>query len=319
MDGRPPRPVVTDGANGGPRRTRLEGQPVVGGGPSCSPPSVTVRPGDAALDAVRVGLAVLALLLCWVVTRANSNAEHAIATTLSSPPNGIRWLISTIWWVASLGVIVIIAVMALLSRRWSAIRDIACPVWGRWLLCVIATAVFGSTGGGRRPPVPAFRPVLPGGQGGRHRGRGHGGPALSQSVDAAAPSRWLSVCWPHRRGQRIGSAGLRRGQPGRGLGRDRPGPSRGRISPRAAFHRRGRGPVAGPRIDRGRRDSQSEQEWGVGRFDASTDGSPVDVSVYGRDASDAQLLAKTSRFLFYRDSGPTLALTDANRWSTRRI
>jgi uncharacterized membrane protein YbhN (UPF0104 family) len=33
------------------------------------------------------------------------------------------------------------------------------------------------------------------------------------------------------------------------------------------------------------------------------------VSVYGRDASDAQLLAKTVRFLFYRDSGPTLALT----------
>ena len=35
----------------------------------------------------------------------------------------------------------------------------------------------------------------------------------------------------------------------------------------------------------------------------------MDVSVYGRDASDAQLLAKTARFLFYRDSGPTLALT----------
>jgi hypothetical protein len=35
----------------------------------------------------------------------------------------------------------------------------------------------------------------------------------------------------------------------------------------------------------------------------------MDVSVYGRDASDAQLLAKTSRFLFYRSSGPTLALT----------
>ena len=35
----------------------------------------------------------------------------------------------------------------------------------------------------------------------------------------------------------------------------------------------------------------------------------IDVSVYGRDASDAQLLAKTARFLFYRDSGPTLALT----------
>ena len=33
------------------------------------------------------------------------------------------------------------------------------------------------------------------------------------------------------------------------------------------------------------------------------------MSVYGRDASDAQLLAKTSRFLLYRDSGPTLTFT----------
>ncbi len=52
-----------------------------------------------------------------------------------------------------------------------------------------------------------------------------------------------------------------------------------------------------------------DQEWGVGRFAGVVDGTRVDVSVYGRDASDAQLLAKTVRFLFYRDSGPTLALT----------
>ena len=39
------------------------------------------------------------------------------------------------------------------------------------------------------------------------------------------------------------------------------------------------------------------------------DGEQLDVSVYGRDASDAQLLAKTSRFLLYRDSGPTLTFT----------
>ena len=36
---------------------------------------------------------------------------------------------------------------------------------------------------------------------------------------------------------------------------------------------------------------------------------PVEVSVYGRDAADAQLLAKVWRFLWYRDSGPTLLLT----------
>ena len=49
--------------------------------------------------------------------------------------------------------------------------------------------------------------------------------------------------------------------------------------------------------------------WGVAQFTAALDAEPVEVSVYGRDASDAQLLAKVWRFLWYRDSGPTLLLT----------
>ena len=51
------------------------------------------------------------------------------------------------------------------------------------------------------------------------------------------------------------------------------------------------------------------QGWGDARFSGRLGGSPIDVSVYGRDAADAQLLAKTARFALYRDSGPTLALT----------
>ena len=53
----------------------------------------------------------------------------------------------------------------------------------------------------------------------------------------------------------------------------------------------------------------ADQEWGVGKFSGQLDGRDLDVSVYGRDASDAQLLAKTTRFLLYRDSGPTLTFT----------
>ena len=52
------------------------------------------------------------------------------------------------------------------------------------------------------------------------------------------------------------------------------------------------------------------QEWGVGPVHGhGRTATPIDVAVYGRDASDAQLLAKTARFLLYRDSGPTLTLT----------
>ena len=53
-----------------------------------------------------------------------------------------------------------------------------------------------------------------------------------------------------------------------------------------------------------------DQEWGVGQVHRTTGRQrKLDVSVYGRDASDAQLLAKTTRFLLYRDSGPTLTFT----------
>ena len=38
------------------------------------------------------------------------------------------------------------------------------------------------------------------------------------------------------------------------------------------------------------------------------DGQAIELSVYGRDASDARVLAKLWRFCFYRDSGPTLIL-----------
>ncbi len=52
-----------------------------------------------------------------------------------------------------------------------------------------------------------------------------------------------------------------------------------------------------------------DQEWGVARFRAADDEGPINASVYGRDAHDAQLLAKLFRFVAYRDSGPTLTLT----------
>ena len=51
------------------------------------------------------------------------------------------------------------------------------------------------------------------------------------------------------------------------------------------------------------------QIWGVEKFtgqDAA--GRAIELSVYGRDASDARVMAKLWRFCFYRDSGPALIL-----------
>src|SRR6185312_9604251 len=51
------------------------------------------------------------------------------------------------------------------------------------------------------------------------------------------------------------------------------------------------------------------QVWGLEKFtgEDGTSGT-VELSVYGRDAADARVLAKLWRFCFYRDSGPTLIL-----------
>lgn len=52
-----------------------------------------------------------------------------------------------------------------------------------------------------------------------------------------------------------------------------------------------------------------EQDWGVARFEATVDGGPRSVLVYGRDAADARLFAKAWRFALYRDGGPAVFLT----------
>ena len=51
------------------------------------------------------------------------------------------------------------------------------------------------------------------------------------------------------------------------------------------------------------------QEWGVARYvGADADGRPVEVALYGRDATDAQALGRAWRFAWYRDAGPRLAV-----------
>jgi uncharacterized membrane protein YbhN (UPF0104 family) len=261
-------------------------------------------------DGVKLGLAGAALVVCWLGTKTNSALEHTITTTLGSPPNGVRWLISSLWWITSLGVVAVIAFMALMSRRLSAIRDIAVSGGAAWLLCIISAAVLGTDGG--RPPAAGY---------------GHVDLAFPVArvaatvgvVTAALPyfSRWLQRSLETAiallsvtavvNGSGVPMAVLASLAVGWGV--------------TAIVHLVFGSPLGLPSTGEvelllgdleisavGVRPAD-KQEWGVGRFGGAVDGSRVDVSVYGRDASDAQLLAKTVRFLFYRDSGPTLALT----------
>ena len=261
-------------------------------------------------DAFRLGVGSLVVLLCWVFTKANSNTEHAIASTLSSPPNGIHWLVSTIWWITSLGVIAIIAILALVSRRWSAIRDIALSGLAAWAICVALTVVLGPTGG--RPSDPSYH----------HFDLSFPVARVAATVGvatAALPylSRWLQLCIETA----IGLLALAAVVNGSGVPVAIVASLALGWGVTALVHLLFGSPLGLPSagevqlllrdLELTARDvvPNPEQEWGVGRFSALVDGGRVDVSVYGRDASDAQLLSKSARFLFYRDSGPTLALT----------
>jgi uncharacterized membrane protein YbhN (UPF0104 family) len=52
------------------------------------------------------------------------------------------------------------------------------------------------------------------------------------------------------------------------------------------------------------------RESGVVRVNATAeDGTPLDVKIYGRDAWDGQLIVSLWRFIWYRDGGPTLAVS----------
>jgi uncharacterized membrane protein YbhN (UPF0104 family) len=261
-------------------------------------------------DAFRLGTAAVIVVVCWLATHANSHAEHTIATTMGSPPNGIRWLVSTIWWATSIGVIVVIAVLGLVSRRWSAIRDIGLSGVGSWVVCVLLVQLLGATGG--RPPDPSlsyFNLSFPVAR----------VAATVGVATAALPylSRWLQLTMEVA----IGLLAVAAVVSGSGLPVAIGASLALGWGATAVVHLIVGSPLGLPSAEEVRLllvdldiaavdvTPTPSQVWGAGRFTGRVDQHEVDVSVYGRDASDAQLLAKTRRFLFYRDSGPTLALT----------
>jgi hypothetical protein len=156
-----------------------------------------------ASDAFRLGFAAVVVAVSIPVMRANSAAEVAIVHALNPPPTAIRWLVTTLFWVGSVGVVAGLAVLALLVPRLAAVRRVAVAGLAAWA----------------------------------------GGIAdLGVSLTAIARA---------------------------------PG-----------------------------------QVWGLEKFTGrDDDGAAVELSVYGRDAADARVLAKLWRFCFYRDSGATLILS----------
>ena len=263
-----------------------------------------------ASDAFRLGLAVVVVAVSIPVMKANSAAELSIVRAVHPPPAAISWLVSTVFWLGSAGVSVLLVLVGLLMPRLTAVRWTAVAAALTWGVCILLGAVLGPTAG--RPPVSELAglnagypvtqlavaitvaaTVLPYLSRPVHRlvwflvavavlAAVCGGEALPVNAISSIALGWGVAAGLH----------LAVGSP---LGL----PSAAEVTEWIAdLH------VAVANVARAPR-----QVWGVEQFTGRDPaGKPVELSVYGRDASDARVLAKLWRSCMYRDSGPTLIL-----------
>ena len=263
-----------------------------------------------ASDAFRLAVAVVVVLVSIPVMRANSAAELAIVRAVYPPPAAISWLVTSVFWLGSAGVIVLLVIIGLLVPRLTAIRWTAVAGVLTWGVCALLGVVLGSAAG--RPPADALAGI----------NTGYPVTQLAVAVAVAATalpylSRPLhrlvsllltlavlaAVCGGYALPvNAISSVAL-----GWGVA--------------AALHLAVGSPLGLPSaaeitewitdLNVAVRDltRSARQVWGVEQFTGRDPaGNAVELSVYGRDASDARILAKLWRFCLYRDSGPTLIL-----------
>jgi uncharacterized protein (TIRG00374 family) len=279
-----------------------------------------------ASDAVRVAGDLLLFLVCVVVIHFNPQVEVRLANLLNSAPSGVHWLITAAWLFGSVAVMAVVVVWGILTRRLPLLRDVIVSGIVAWLACVAAGAVLGSTGG--RPPTSGLGTIDP------------GFPSVRIAVTIAVTMTALPYLSRALRRLTITLVWLAL-LAGLVVGACMPLVALASVAigmaVAAAVHLAFGSPlglpsvasVADALVDLGvgamTVRAVPGQVWGVARYVADPSGPgggagapgparpaqrrSLEVAVYGRDASDAQALAKAWRFLAYRDSGPTLLLT----------
>src|SRR3984957_5429986 len=263
-----------------------------------------------ASDALRVAIAIAVVAVSIPVMRANSAVELSIVHALTPPPTAIRWLITSVFWLGSAGVIVLLVIVGLLVPRLAAVRWTALAGVLTWGACALLQVFLGPAAG--RPPTDALAGVstsypvtqlavtiavvataLPYLSRPVHRlvsflvavaalAAVSGGYALPVNAVSSLVLGWGVAAVLH----------LAVGSP---LGL----PSTAEVTAWVADLN-----LTVKDITRSPR-----QVWGVEQLTGQDQaGGTIELAVYGRDASDARLLAKLWRFCLYRDSGPTLIL-----------
>ena len=267
-------------------------------------------------DGARLAGAVLALLCCVLVIRYNSRIDQAIVQVIHPPPRSITWLVTVVYDAGAYGVTIALVALALVARRWEVARDIGLSAVGTALVTGILILLLGSRGG--RPSgivIDGYYmrfPVLQ--------------IALFMAV-ATATLPYLARGVQRLIESFIALVALASAVGGHGLPLNVLGSLAIGWGMTAVVRLIFGSPLGLPSTDDvqllleelGIRSSDvqavARQVWGVAKYEATetrradSSGQRIGIAVYGRDAADARLLTKTGRFLFYRDSGPSLMLT----------
>jgi glycosyltransferase 2 family protein len=267
-------------------------------------------------DGLRLATAIFDLICCLLIIRYDSRVDRAIAAVIHPPPRSITWLVTVVYQVGSVGVVVAVVALALLARRWVVARDIALSAAAAAAVSGLLILVLGGRGG--RPPgitIDSYNMSFPVLQ-----------IALFLAVTTAALpylarglQRLIEVF--------IALVALASAVGGHGLPVNVLGSLAIGWGATALVRLIFGSPLGLPSAEdvrllldelgicAGNVHPLPRQVWGVAQYRAVEDGQPnaagqpIAISVYGRDAADAKLLSKTGRFLFYRDSGPSLTIT----------
>jgi glycosyltransferase 2 family protein len=262
-------------------------------------------------DAVRLAVAVLATLCAVLAVQSNSRPEQVIADVLYPSPDGIRWLIDVFWIGGSFGTVAVLLLLAALRGRWDVLRDLALAAGGALAVSGILVLALGAAGG--RPHTLYFD------------GYNLSFPVLHVAVAVGVATTGLPYL--ARGVQRLiefvlALAILATVVAGQGLPVNVIGSMAIGWGVTAALHLALGSPIGLPSGEEVRAllgtvglepvsvVPAPNQTWGVAHYLADmAEGQALAVSFYGRDATDAQLLTKLWRFVFYRHSGAGLALT----------
>ena len=237
-------------------------------------------------------------------------AELKVARFLNPPPEAISWLVTSVFWLGSVGVVVLLAILGLLVPRLVAVRWTAVAAVVTWAICLLLGQILGPSAG--RPVTDALAGLDP------------SYPVTQFAVTiavAATALPYLSRPLHRMVASLVTLASIAAVVTGSALPVNTISSLAIGWGVAAAVHLAVGSPLGLPstqEITKWITDlgvsvegitRAPRQTWGVERL-AGHDGTgrTIELSVYGRDASDARVLAKLWRFCFYRDSGPTLIL-----------